>query len=122
MLIFCATDAVTSSYGSLSSSFRMGTHSLASIMVNRGNSLWAMDRMAWQSPALTASSSRALFCRVISRSVEQGELRPDTDVEEAAALFRQVFIGLSYQMSFDKGLDVGILHKRFLYIYELLKR
>ena len=63
-----------------------------------------------------------LWCEVISRSVEQGELRPDTDVEEAAALFRQVFIGLSYQMSFDKGLDVGILHKRFLYIYELLKR
>ena len=32
------------------------------------------------------------------------------------------FIGLSYQMSFSDGLDVGILRKRFLYIYGLLKR
>lgn len=63
-----------------------------------------------------------LWCDVISRSVERGELRADTDMEEAAALFRQVFIGLSYQMSFDKGLDVGILRRRFLYIYGLLKR
>ncbi|WP_333879639.1 TetR/AcrR family transcriptional regulator [Alistipes putredinis] len=63
-----------------------------------------------------------LWCDVIGRSVEQGELRNDTNIEEAAALFRQVFIGLSYQMSFDKGLDVGILRRRFLYIYGLLKR
>ena len=63
-----------------------------------------------------------LWCGVIARSVERGELRADTDIEEAAALFRQVFIGLSYQMSFDKGLDVGMLRRRFLYIYGLLKR
>lgn len=63
-----------------------------------------------------------LWCNVIARSVERGELRADTDIEEAAALFRQVFIGLSYQMSFSDGLDVEILRKRFLYIYGLLKR
>lgn len=63
-----------------------------------------------------------LWYDVIGRSVEQGELREDTDISEAAALFRQVFIGLSYQMSFSDGLDVGILRKRFLYIYGLLKR
>lgn len=63
-----------------------------------------------------------LWCNVIGRSVERGELRADTDIEEAAALFRQVFIGLSYQMSFSDGLDVGILRRRFLYIYGLLKR
>ena len=63
-----------------------------------------------------------LWCNVIARSVEQGELRADTDIEEAAALFRQVFIGLSYQMSFSDGLDVEILRNRFLYIYGLLKR
>ena len=59
-----------------------------------------------------------LWCDVIGRGV----LREETDIPEAAALFRQVFIGLSYQMSFSDGLDVGILRKRFLYIYGLLKR
>ncbi len=63
-----------------------------------------------------------LWRDVIGRSVEHGELRADTDIYEAAALFRQVFIGLAYQMSFSDGLDVGILRKRFLYIYALLKR
>ena len=63
-----------------------------------------------------------LWCDVIGRSVEHGELRDEIDVQETAALFRQVFIGLAYQMSFSDGLDVGILRKRFLYIYGLLKR
>ncbi len=63
-----------------------------------------------------------LWCDVIGRSVGCGELPEETDIQEAAALFRQVFIGLSYQMSFSDGLDVGILRKRFLYIYGLLKR
>lgn len=63
-----------------------------------------------------------LWRDVIGRSVEHGELRADTDIYEAAALFRQVFIGLAYQMSFSDGLYVGILRKRFLYIYALLKR
>ena len=63
-----------------------------------------------------------LWCDVIGRGVGRGELREETDIPEAAALFRQVFIGLSYQMSFSDGLDVGILRKRFLYIYGLLKR
>ena len=63
-----------------------------------------------------------LWCDVIGRSVEHGELREEIDVQETAALFRQVFIGLSYQMSFSDGLDVGILRHRFLYIYGLLKR
>lgn len=63
-----------------------------------------------------------LWRDVIGRGVEHGELRADTDIYEAAALFRQVFIGLAYQMSFSDGLDVGILRKRFLYIYALLKR
>ena len=63
-----------------------------------------------------------LWCDVIGRSVEHGDLREELDVQETAALFRQVFIGLSYQMSFSDGLDVAILRKRFLYIYGLLKR
>ena len=55
-------------------------------------------------------------------ATSSAEVREEIDVQETAALFRQVFIGLSYQMSFSDGLDVGILRKRFLYIYGLLKR
>lgn len=36
-----------------------------------------------------------LWCDVIGRSVEHGELHEEIDVQETAALFRQVFIGLS---------------------------
>lgn len=58
----------------------------------------------------------------IRRGVASGELRGDVDTEEAAALFRQVFIGLSFEMSFYEGLDIGILERRFKHIYSLLKR
>ena len=63
-----------------------------------------------------------LWNDIIRGGVERGELREDTDIQEAAALFRQVFIGLAYQMSFSDGLDVGILRKRFHHIYGLLTR
>ena len=63
-----------------------------------------------------------LWNDIIRGGVERGELREDTDIQEAAALFRQVFIGLAYQMSFSDGLDVEVLRKRFLYLYGLLKR
>ena len=63
-----------------------------------------------------------LWCDTIRGGVKRGELRQDTDILEAAALFRQVFIGLAYQMSFSDGLDVGILRKRFHHIYGLLTR
>ena len=67
-------------------------------------------------------SEYELWCRAIRRGVERGELGSGTDIAQAAALFRQVFIGLSYQMSFSDGLDVELLRQRFLYIYGLLKR
>ena len=57
-------------------------------------------------------SEYELWCRAIRGG----------DIAQAAALFRQVFIGLSYQMSFSDGLDVELLRQRFLYIYGLLKR
>ncbi|WP_302235786.1 TetR/AcrR family transcriptional regulator [uncultured Alistipes sp.] len=67
-------------------------------------------------------SEYELWCRAIRGGVERGELGSGTDIAQAAALFRQVFIGLSYQMSFSDGLDVELLRQRFLYIYGLLKR
>ena len=67
-------------------------------------------------------SEYELWSRAIPGGVERGELGSGTDIAQAAALFRQVFIGLSYQMSFSDGLDVELLRQRFLYIYGLLKR
>lgn len=67
-------------------------------------------------------SEYELWCWAIREGVERGELGSGTDIAQAAALFRQVFIGLSYQMSFSDGLDVELLRQRFLYIYGLLKR
>lgn len=63
-----------------------------------------------------------LWCEAIRRGIEYGEIRPDTQIERAAALFRQEFIGLAYQMSFADGLDIEVLRQQFQYIYDLLKR
>lgn len=62
-----------------------------------------------------------LWCNIIREGVKHGELCKDIDIPETAALFRQVFIGLAYQMAFADGLDVEILRHRFLYLYSLLK-
>lgn len=67
-------------------------------------------------------SEYGLWSRAIRLAARHGELPADTDAEQAAALFRQVFIGLAYQMSYADGLDVNVLRERFLYIYGLLKR
>ena len=55
-------------------------------------------------------------------AILSGEVREDVDPEEAAALFRQVFVGMSYEMSFFNGLEINVLERRFRYIYDLLKR
>ena len=62
-----------------------------------------------------------LWEKVIQKAKESGEIRSDTDVKKAAALFRQMFLGLSYEQAFLNGLDVDELEKNFRYIYSLLK-
>ena len=52
-----------------------------------------------------------LWHSVLGQAREQGEIKADTNVEEATALFRQVFVGLSYEMSFFEGLDVEVLQQ-----------
>ena len=42
-------------------------------------------------------------------------------MRKAATLFRQMFLGLSYEQAFLNGLDVDELEKNFRYIYSLLK-
>ncbi len=58
----------------------------------------------------------------VREGIRHGELREEIDLEESVALFRQVFVGLAFEMSFYNGLDVELLRRRFRYIYDLLKR
>lgn len=59
--------------------------------------------------------------KAVRKAVNSGELKADTDVEEAATLFRQVFFGLSFEMSFLGGLDTQLLARHLRYVYSLLK-
>ena len=45
----------------------------------------------------------------------------DTDVKKTATMFRQMFLGLSYEQAFLNGLNVDELAENFRYIYSLLK-
>ena len=64
---------------------------------------------------------RAMWTEVIQHAKESGEIRSDTDVPKAVALFRQMFYGLSYEQAFLNGLDTRLLSDNFHYIYSLLK-
>ena len=56
-----------------------------------------------------------------TKSKKQGEIRNDTDVKKTATMFRQMFLGLSYEQAFLNGLNVDELTENFRYIYSLLK-
>ena len=58
---------------------------------------------------------------VIQKANESGEIKHDTDVKKTASLFRQIFLGMSYEQSFLNGLDVDELKEKLDYLYSLLK-
>ena len=62
-----------------------------------------------------------LWEKVIQKAKESGEIRSDTDVKKTATMFRQMFLGLSYEQAFLNGLNVDELAENFRYIYSLLK-
>lgn len=62
-----------------------------------------------------------LWKKVIRHARDSGEIRPDTDVDKTAALFRQLFLGISYEESFIDGLDIDKLKENFDYLYLMLK-
>lgn len=63
----------------------------------------------------------AYWRTAIQRAIDSGELRKDVDVEDAVVMFRQVYMGLSFEMSFLGGLDTGRLAKHLYAVYSLLK-
>ena len=68
-----------------------------------------------------ADSDYAYWRTAIQRAIDTGELRKEVDVEEAVVMFRQVYMGLSFEMSFLGGLDTERLAKHLHAIYSLLK-
>lgn len=62
-----------------------------------------------------------LWVKIIKEAKDSGEIKSDTDVRKAAAMFRQMFFGLSYEQAFLNGLNVNELEENFRYIYSLLK-
>jgi len=69
----------------------------------------------------TFQKEHELWKKVIQKAKENGEIKQDTDVQKSASLFRQVFLGLSYEQSFLNGLNVEELKDKFDYLYSLLK-
>ena len=64
---------------------------------------------------------RKLWRDNIGRAKSAGEIRADVDTEEAVAMFREVFYGLSYEQAFLSGLDTGELLRKLRFIYSLIK-
>ncbi len=64
---------------------------------------------------------RKLWRDNIGRAKAAGEIRADVDTEEAVAMFREVFYGLSYEQAFLSGLDTGELRRKLRFIYSLIK-
>lgn len=59
--------------------------------------------------------------RAVTDAVASGELRPDTDIELAANMFNNIYLGMSFMKSFSTGLDVEELRRSYTYLYSMLK-
>lgn len=68
-----------------------------------------------------ATTDYAYWRGAIQRAIDTGELRKDVDVEEAVVMFRQVYMGLSFEMAFMGGLDTRLLSKHLHAVYSLMK-
>lgn len=62
-----------------------------------------------------------LWKSAVQKAKENGEIRQDLDVEEAASMFWHVFFGISFEQSFFQGLNTKQLKEKLHFIYSLLK-
>ena len=69
-----------------------------------------------------ADGDYAYWRAAIQRAIATGELREDVNVEDAVVMFRQVYMGLSFEMAFLGGLNTRRLAKHLHAVYSLLKR
>lgn len=61
-----------------------------------------------------------LWRRVVADAKGTGEICSDVDVEKTASIFRQIYWGLAFEMSFTSGLDTDKLLENLQYTYSLL--
>ena len=80
---------------------------------------YAYWRAAIQSAVQTGEFKKGLISQSFFLRIEQ--FKKDVDVEEAVVMFRQVYMGLSFEMAFLGGLDTQLLSKHLHAIYSLLK-
>lgn len=57
----------------------------------------------------------------IRSAQKSGEIKSDIAVDDIATMFRQMFLGLSFEQSFFSGLDVEQLAHKLMFIYSLVK-
>ena len=63
-----------------------------------------------------------LWRQIIANAKETGEIYWGVDVEKTASIFRQIYWGLAFEMSFTVGLDTQKLLENLQYTYSLLVR
>ena len=63
-----------------------------------------------------------LWRQIITNAKETGEIYSGVDVEKTASIFRQIYWGLAFEMSFTVGLDTQKLLENLQYTYSLLVR
>ena len=59
---------------------------------------------------------------VIKLAVEKGEVKDDIDVSAVARQFVCLFYGSSFADSFSRGLDIKLLRKQMLLLYNFIKK
>ena len=63
-----------------------------------------------------------LWRQVVANAKATGEIYSGVDVEKTASIFRQIYWGLSFEMSFTLGLNTNKLLENLQYTYSLLVR
>lgn len=58
---------------------------------------------------------------IISKAKGSGEIKPTCDVHSTALKFRYGYSGMSFEYSFNKGLDINKLRELFSKYYEEIK-
>ena len=62
-----------------------------------------------------------IWTEAIQAAKKNGEIRQDLDEKDVALIFRQMFLGLSFEQAFLEGLDSKLLKQKLLFVYKLLK-
>ena len=57
----------------------------------------------------------------LSKAIKNKEIKEEVDIKLTALQFRNIFLGMSFEKSLTDGLDVDLLLKTYLNIYNQIK-